>query len=435
MRILAEISVSMGFLVVAYIAMGAAAIVLLTAFFGPGLRYKISATSPEDNSSDDFLGTLEALTDSQVNRRTKLTVYTNGPTFYEQELAAIAGARSSINLEAYIFQKGDIAARFVQALTERARSGVQVNLVIDALGSASTRNSYFSELRKAGGKVAWYHDLKWNFLPSYNNRTHRELMIVDGRIGFIGGAGIADHWWHGKNGQPTWRDTMVKVEGDAVPNLQATFAENWLEGCGDLLTGPDYFPHREDPTVEGCAALVVNSTPSGGGSTRARILFQLLLASAKKSIHLTTPYFLPDKSLIDELVRAMRERNVELKLIVPGKRSDHLLTRSSSRLAYGKLLEGGASIYEYEPAMIHAKILLVDGLWAIVGSTNCDNRSFGLNDEVNLVARNAEFVERLQQDFANDLAASRRITLDEWRRRSIFERVPELVGWVVERQQ
>jgi len=164
-------------------------------------------------------------------------------------------------------------------------------------------------------------------------------------------------------------------------------------------------------------------------------LFQLLLASAKKSIHLTTPYFLPDTSLIDELVRAMRDRNVELKLIVPGKRSDHLLTRSSSRLAYGKLLEGGASIYEYEAAMIHAKILLVDGLWAIVGSTNCDNRSFGLNDEVNLAARNAEFVERLQQDFANDLAASRRISLDEWRRRSIFERVPELVGWVLERQQ
>jgi len=169
--------------------------------------------------------------------------------------------------------------------------------------------------------------------------------------------------------------------------------------------------------------------------TRARILFQLLIASAKKSIHITTPYFLPDKSLSDELVRAIHERGVEVKVVVPGRKSDIWLTRTSSRREYGKLLRAGASIFEYQPAMIHAKILLIDGLWGVVGSTNCDYRSFGLNDEVNLAARDTQVVERLEEDFANDLAHSREISYDEWRHRNIFERAPELFGWVLERQQ
>jgi cardiolipin synthase A/B len=165
------------------------------------------------------------------------------------------------------------------------------------------------------------------------------------------------------------------------------------------------------------------------------MLFQLLLASAKKSIHITTPYFLPDRSMIDELVRAVRDRGVEVRLLVPGKRSDHLLTRSSSRHAYGKLLKAGAEIFEYRPAMIHAKILLIDGVWGVIGSTNFDNRSFGLNDEVNLAVQYSPFVERLETDFVNDLAVSERVTYEQWRRRPVLERAPELLGWVLERQQ
>jgi cardiolipin synthase len=226
----------------------------------------------------------------------------------------------------------------------------------------------------------------------------------------------------------------VRVEGEAVGQLQATFAENWLESCGDVLTGRDYFP---EPSVEDPSgvALVVNSTPSAGGSTRARVLFQMLLASARSTVHITTPYFLPDRSLMDELVRALRERGVEVKLIVPGKKSDHMLTRSSSRRDYGPLLEAGARIYEYQPAMIHAKILLVDGLWGVVGSTNFDNRSFGLNDEVNLAVRGEQFVERLETDFDRDLANSEPITYEQWKRRPVIERAPELLGWVLDRQQ
>ncbi len=259
-------------------------------------------------------------------------------------------------------------------------------------------------------------------------------MVIDGRLAFIGGAGIADHWYKGKHRDPRWRDTMVKVEGPSVANLQATFAENWLESSGEVLTGADNFP-AEPVMAPQNAALVVNSTPSAGGATRARILFQMLIASARKSIHITTPYLLPDHAMIDELLRAINERGVEVKLLVPGKRSDHLLTRSSSRLAYGKLLRADADIFEYQPAMMHAKIMLIDAVWGIVGSTNFDNRSFGLNDEVNLAVRDPDFVERLESDFVNDLAQSERITYEKWRRRPFLKRAPELLGWVLERQQ
>jgi cardiolipin synthase A/B len=180
---------------------------------------------------------------------------------------------------------------------------------------------------------------------------------------------------------------------------------------------------------------VINSSPSVGGSTRARMLFQALLAAAQKSICITTPYFLPDKSARDEMVRAIKDRGVEVKIVTPGKHSDHLLTRTSSRRLYGDLLRAGAQIYEYEPTMIHAKVMIVDGLWSVVGSTNFDNRSFGLNDEVNLAAFDGGLALRLEEDFARDLAHSRRITYEHWKRRSVFERAHEWLGWILERQQ
>lgn len=430
----AEVTVSTGFLVVAWLAISAALLFILAALFGSGLRYKISETPSEDNSSNDFLRELESLTDSKIHHGTQLTVLTNGDQFYEEELRAIASARCSVNLEAYIFQEGEIAKRYMDAFLERARSGVKVNVVLDAVGSASTRDEFFSSLKQAGGKLAWYNNAKWYKLPRYNHRTHREILIIDGREAFIGGAGVADQWFRGKK-TPRWRDTVVKVHGPAVSNLQATFAENWLESCGEVITGPEYFPELSAYGSDGGVALVVDSTPSAGGSTRARILFQMLIASAQSSIHITTPYFLPDGSMIAELVRASRERGVEVTLLVPGRHSDHFFTRSSSRHAYGKLLQAGARIYEYRPTMIHAKILLVDGQWGVVGSTNFDNRSFGLNDEVNLAVRNPDFVARLQQDFVSDLAQSDRVTYEQWRHRPVLERAPEMLGWMLEREQ
>ena len=423
---------STGFVVFAWTVIGWQAFLLLMALFEPALKYKIAQFDSPSIDSEAFLQTLEALTDAQVNHGSLLRVHTNGEQFYEAELDAIRKARRSINLEAYIFQKGEVTRRFISALAERARAGLMVNVVLDGVGSFSMTKRHLRELIEAGGKVQFYHPLSWRSAAHINNRSHRELLVVDGETGFIGGAGFADHWLHSRKGQKRWRDTMIQVEGDVVCNLQATFAENWLESSGELIVGEPYFPFCGSKGQS--KAMVINSAPSAGGSTRARILFQAMVAAAQKSIHITSPYFLPDYSLVKELVRAV-QRGVEVKIIVPGKKSDHALTRSSSRRLYGELLKTGAEIYEYQPSMIHAKILIVDELWGVAGSTNFDNRSFGLHDEVNLAARDPEFAARLAQDFAADLAESKRITLESWKRRSIFERLNEALGWVLQRQQ
>jgi cardiolipin synthase len=275
--------------------------------------------------------------------------------------------------------------------------------------------------------------LRWYNWPRANNRTHRELIVIDGKVGFLGGAGISDQWWHGEKKDAPWRDTMFKVTGDAVRSLQSTFVENWLESSGQILIGPKYFVSGDNS--DGAQAMVVDSSPSQGGSTRARILFQTLIASARKNLRITTPYFLPDQSLRKEIIKAVQERHVRVQILLPGKHSDHSMTRSSSRGTYGDLLKAGAEIYEYQPAMIHAKIMIVDDLWCVVGSTNMDHRSFGWNDEVNLAALDPALAAKLTSSFDEDLSKSHRETLDEWEHRSYWERGMEWLGWLIAREQ
>lgn len=427
------ISLPTGIAVVGAVALIFVASSFLGGILGPTPKYKMTnADELPANDTDRFLEIVEALTDAELNRTGDLQVLTNGDAFYPAELEAVRNAGRSVNLEAYIFEKGEIANEYVQALAERARAGVKVNLVLDAFGSAGMSRAYLAPLLDAGGKVGWYNGPRWYSLMHMDNRTHRELMIVDGRIGFIGGAGVADQWYRGTHGHPRWRDSAVRVEGEAVCNLQATFAENWLSASGELLVGDDYFPRIENQNC--LVSLVVNSTPTIGGSTRARILFQLLLASAQRSISITTPYFLPDRSLMQELCRAV-ERGLQVRILVPGRKSDHMVTRSTSRAGYGELLKAGAEVYEYQPSMIHAKVLCIDELWVVVGSTNFDNRSFGINDEVNLVVRNEAVAMRFERDMALDLDQSRRISLQEWKHRPMTERATELMGMMFERQQ
>jgi cardiolipin synthase len=223
------------------------------------------------------------------------------------------------------------------------------------------------------------------------------------------------------------------VQGDAVRGIQGAFVENWLEASGEILDGRDYFPALSS-NPGSTTALVISGSPSSGGSTRSRVLFQTLIAAAQKSVYITTPYFLPDRSMRDELVRA-KKRGVMVSIVVPGKRNDHALTRSSGRRAYGDLLKAGAAVYEYEPAMIHAKIAIIDGTWSVAGSTNIDNRSFGINDEINLAVLDSSVAMKLAMNFQEDISHSTRVTLDRWEKRSLFERLLEWIGWVVERQQ
>ena len=412
-------------------------LMLYFALFEKGLPYRVGRPPSDPLESERFRRTLSALAGTAMYAGNRVQVLANGEVFYEAELQAIREARDSIHLEAYIFQRGEVTRRFLQALAERAAAGVSVRLVLDAVGCFLTTRGYLAPLIQAGGYVAFYHPIRWYNLPRINNRTHRELLIIDGKVGFLGGAGFADHWLnphgHGPRKRPRWRDTMFRMEGDIVRAMQSVFAENWLESSGRILFDSRYFPSADaqGPT-EG---MIVGSSPTFGGSTRNRMLYQTLLAAAQRSIHITTPYFLPDRSARSELVRAIRERGVKVVILTPGRHADHLLTRRSSRRLYGQLLRAGASIYEYQPSMLHAKVLVVDGTWSVVGSTNFDNRSFGLNDEVNLAAYCPELATHLEEDFARDLAQSRQVNYQTWRRRPFFERGHELLGWLLERQQ
>lgn len=431
--LLMSITLSTGAVVVGGLCFAFVLLLLLAGVIGPMPRYSIASLSDlPRNDSQQFLNVLESLADAKVNRTGALEVLTDGSAFYPAALEAMRSARDSICLEAYVFHPGEISRLYLEVMTERAKAGVQVNLVLDAFGSWAMTKTSLQSLTDAGGRVEWYNKARWYSLSRMDNRTHRELLIVDGRVGFIGGAGIADQWWKGKGKNPRWRDTLVRVEGEAVPNLLATFAENWLTSHGELLVGPRYFP--EIQCDHKTVAMVVNSTPTPGGSTRARLLFQMLLASAQRSISITTPYFLPDKGLVRELCGAI-ERGARVRILVPGRKSDHMLTRSTSRGGYGPLLRSGAEVFEYQPSMIHAKVLVVDGSWAVVGSTNFDNRSFGINDEVNLAVRDPEFAARLERDMDHDLAKSRQVSLKDWEHRPATERATELLGWIVERQQ
>jgi cardiolipin synthase len=406
---------------------------LLLALFAPGLPYRISQAPAEDLQSPHFIQTLEALTQSAERDAGTFEVFTNGENFYEAQLAVIRQAKKSINLEAYIVAKGEITDKLAQALAERARAGVQVNLLVDAIGGFTLTKRTFEDMMRAKGDLRWYNPIRFTSWPNVNNRTHRELLIVDGTIGFIGGAGWGDHWYKSAKNNPRWRDTMVRFEGDSVAGLQAVFAENWLESSGEILTGWEYFPLMR-PSIR-TPALVVGSAPTTGKSTKARVLFQTLLASARKSIYITTPYFLPDSSARNELIRAVKERNVDVRIVVPGQRIDHHMTRSSSRRLYGDVLQAGAKIFEYEPSMLHAKILIIDGIWSVVGSTNMDSRSFAINDEVNIAVLDPALAERLTADFRTDLSQSKEITFDQWKRRPHFERANEWFFSLLERQQ
>ena len=420
------------FAIIAILAVALQGLSLYLALFGPDLPYDVKEGFPASIDSTDFSSLIAALTQAQIRPGNRIEVLANGDCFYESELQAIAAARKTVNLEAYIFHRGDISQRYIDALTERALAGIAVKLTIDYIGSFSTFRSYFRKLLEAGGRVEWYHSLRPDLWFEFNNRTHRELLIIDGRVGFIGGAGIADQWY--KNGVKgrRWRDTVLRVEGPAVAGLQAVFAQNWLRVSGEILTGEGNF---EFPIAEqdGVLGLVVDSTPAAG-STQARILFQVLIASARKCIYINTPYFLPDRSARKAIVKAIRDRGVEVKIITPGDNSDQKLTRASSRELYGTLLKHGARIFEYGPAMIHVKALMVDDLWSVVGSTNFDYRSFDLNDEVNLAIVDRNVTRRLADDFERDLSASKQITYEDWSTKRRFRIADRLLSFL-ERQE
>jgi cardiolipin synthase len=338
-------------------------------------------------------------------------------------------------MEVYIFQPGRIANQFVAELSSKARSGVHVTIVVDAIGSFSLWGRPVRRLRKAGCRIESYQRLRWYSLARLNNRTHRELLVVDGKVAFVGGAGIADWWAYPTfkrlKWQKPWRDTMARVEGPVVAALQGVAAENWLECCGEIITGPDYFPNLKP--IGDTTAFVVKSSPSDR-ATASRVTFQMLMEAADRTVHISTPYFLPDRALRRALVETAR-RGVTITVIVPGARTDQKWVRLASRRMWGQLLEAGIRIFEYRETMTHAKVLVADELWSVLGTTNIDNRSFEHNDEVNLAMRDGALARRLLEDYVRDVAASEEMTFERWTRRPLWEKTVGPFVWILERQQ
>ncbi len=405
---------------------------ILVSLFTPGIPYHSEA--PIDARSDHFTYVLESICNTTLKTGNTIEILTNGPQFYPAMLKAIAEARQTVNLECYIFKKGKIGDRFIDALCERARAGVRVTIVMDTIGSFGAFHQSAKPLRAAGCRVELYHRVRWYTLARLNNRTHRELLVVDGRVAFAGGAGIAD-WWitsdHPKSRKGIWRDSMARIEGPVVSAIQGVIAENWLECRGEILTGPDTYSPQ--PPTGTTAAFTVKSSPADR-ATSSRVLFQMLLEGAQRHVSITTPYFLPDRSLRKAFRRTAR-RGVRIDVIVPGDATDQRWVRLASRRLYGQMLEAGIRIFEYHGSMIHAKTLIVDDLWAVIGTTNVDNRSFEHNDEVNVAVRDEAVAARLFADFKADIAHSREIVLDRWRRRPLWEKLIGSVAWVLERQQ
>ncbi|HEV3214188.1 MAG TPA: phospholipase D-like domain-containing protein [Vicinamibacterales bacterium] len=403
--------------------------VVVVALFTPRIDYKVHRRLA--CGSKEFLHALHSTTQTTIHHDSHFEVLTNASQFYPAMLEAIHGAQVSVTMECYIFRGDEIGTQFMAALTDRARTGVAVSLVIDAIGSFWLGVRGISRLREAGVRVKQYQRLKWYRLARINNRTHRELLIVDGKVAFVGGAGVGDQWAKGRHGKRPWRDTMARVTGPVVSAIQGVAAENWVECCGEIMTGNEFFPTLRN--TGDTTAIVIKSSPADRATT-ARVVFQMLIECAEKSIRINTPYFLPDRSLREAFKQTAR-RGVKIDIIVPGSHTDQRWVRLVSRRKYRELLKEGIRIHEYRAGMMHAKILNVDDLWVVLGTPNFDNRSFEHNDEVNVAIRDEAMSARLRKDFREDMRHCEEVTMETWRRRPLLEKIVEPFCWFLERQQ
>jgi len=378
-----------------------------------------------------FAATLGAYTGTTVVGGNRVEILLNGEEIFPAKLALIRSARRTINYAQYVFEDGAPAKDIADALAERCRAGIKVNVLLDAVGALAMPNEFRDEMQDGGCRVENFRPLRPFSINRANYRNHRRILVVDGLVGITGGAGTSGKWSGNGRQEGHWRDTDIRIEGPVVEQLQGAFAENWLEATGVAIGGPEYFPRRRLESKGDVDAQVVRSSPAGGG-TAMYTMFLLALASARHSIHITNPYFVPDEKMIDTLLAAAK-RGVEIKLLIPGA-IDHNLVRQASRSEFGRLLESGVQIYEYRPALLHAKTMVVDGIWATVGSTNLDHRSFSLNDELNVAIYDVATAQKLELIFAEDLSNSRRILYDDWNHRGMASRFLELLALPLKEQ-
>ncbi len=353
----------------------------------------------------------------------------DGEAIFEAMVQDIQSATVSINMESFVWSSGTVCDRLIAALAERARSGVHVHVLLDWMGSNELEDAHYAMMEQAGIQIVKYRKPHWYTLPRLNNRSHRKILVIDGRIGFTGGAGIADQWLVGRHGLPAWKDVHYRIEGPIVANMQAAFLENWLKSHASVLEGESYFPSLQ-PTGAIRAQLF---TSSADGIEAVRLMYLFSIACARHSIRILNAYFVPDLSIQQALIRA-RKRGVEVDIIVPGENTDQRIVREVSRASWKKLLRKGIRIYEFEPTMHHGKIFIVDDAWVSIGSANCDARSFAINDEMNINMLDERFAQEQIRIFENDKQQSKLVAYDEWKRRPTWGKVVGYCGRILKGQ-
>ena len=412
-------------------AAGAGAMALVSYLMAPpeapprfGLDHEFSVDSPE------FVSTVAGASGSPLLEGNRLDLLNNGDAFYPPMLAAIKSAEHSVTIEAYIYWAGEIGAAFAEALAGRARAGLPVKILLDAIGSASIGSDILHRLESSGCHVAWYNPIRWYTLGRFNNRTHRKSLIIDGDVAFTGGAGIADHWRGNARNPGEWRDMQIRLEGPAVVPLQTGFAHNWQQTTGELLSGDAYYPiiDRRGPL----AVQTLLSSPETGASS-VRTMYYLSIVCARESIYIANPYFVPDPVALETLIEAKR-RGVDVRIMVSGVQNDNWLARHNSVRLFGRLLDAGIEIQEFNRTMLHQKTMAVDARWVKVGTTNFDNRSFAHNEESNVCVFDRALAAELQAIFFDDLKDCQRVTVEAWRRRGGWTRAQELVAAILQEQ-
>ena len=392
-----------------------------TNFHGRGIQYQLQ---PQYGVTDaQFLRSMGQLVGPEIVGGNRVTSLVNGDQIFPAMLEAIRSAKKTINLESYIYWSGEVGRHFTDALTERARSGVRVHVLLDWIGSRKIDSELLKRMRAAGVDVQKYNPLVWYNLARLNHRDHRKLLIVDGTVGFIGGAGVADIWLGHADSPAHWRDTHFRLAGPAVGQMQAAFMDNWMKTTANVLDGSDYFP--ELPPTGDHFAQVVKSSPREGTES-VRLMYLISIAAARKSIRLSMPYFVPGTLTTQQLLDA-RKRGVTVEIIVPGARTDTPIVRHASRSKWGPLLAAGVKIYEYQPTMYHCKMMIVDDVWVSVGSANFDSRSFRLNDESNLNVLSRDFAAEQVRLFEQDKQQAREVSYRNWQRRSLGKRLLEIL--------
>ncbi len=391
-----------------------------TAKYRRNARTTYDFGDPPVPGSGDFARLIGAVAGSSVTGGNRVRVLRNGDRTFPSMLEAIRSATSTVDFSSYIYWPGEVASAFTEALCERARHGVEVNVVFDGWGSAKVDRGAIHRLRDAGAHVEFFRSPRWYTLHKLNNRMHRRLLIVDGRIAFSGGVGIADVWSGDAEDPEHWRETHLVIEGPAVLDVLGAFLENWTEAAKAVL-GPAHYP-KPPSFDDGIEVQVMRSSPKAGG-TVALHLFNALIAGSQERLWITTAFLAPGKAFVDLLVTAA-ERGVDVRLLTNGPNIDKEVVRQVGQRCYGPLLAAGVRIFEYQPTMLHAKVVIADD-WANVGSSNLDHRSMGLDDEINVAVRDPALVGELAQQFLDDLDRSKEFDLDRWRQRTLAKRAAE----------